>query len=83
MIGERVLVTGGSGFVGAHCIFQLLDAGYRVRTTVRTLTRAGDVRALVTAGGASGAEAIEFVAVDLTSDAWRFKWESHWQYVFQ
>jgi nucleoside-diphosphate-sugar epimerase len=68
MIGERVLVTGGSGFVGAHCIIQLLDAGYRVRTTVRTLTRAGDVRALVTAGGASGAEAIEFVAVDLTSD---------------
>jgi nucleoside-diphosphate-sugar epimerase len=68
MIGERVLVTGGSGFVGAHCIIHLLDAGYRVRTTVRTLTRAGDVRALVTAGGASGAEAIEFVAVDLTSD---------------
>ncbi len=40
MTGERVLVTGGSGFVGAHCIMQLLDAGYRVRMTVRALTRA-------------------------------------------
>ena len=68
MSGERVLVTGGSGFVGAHCIIQLLDAGYRVRTTVRELSRAEQVRALVTAGGASGADTIEFVAVDLTSD---------------
>ena len=29
MTGELVLVTGGSGFIGAHCIIQLLDAGYR------------------------------------------------------
>src|SRR5712671_513698 len=34
MTGESVLVTGGSGFIGAHCILQLLNAGYRVRTTV-------------------------------------------------
>ena len=26
MSGELVLVTGGTGFVGAHCIVQLLDA---------------------------------------------------------
>jgi dihydroflavonol-4-reductase len=36
MSGERVLVTGGSGFVGVHCILALLAAGYRVRTTVRS-----------------------------------------------
>ncbi len=36
MRSEFVLVTGGSGFVGAHCIAQLLNAGYRVRTTMRT-----------------------------------------------
>jgi nucleoside-diphosphate-sugar epimerase len=64
----RVLVTGGSGFVGSHAIVQLLDAGYRVRTTVRKMARASDVRALVTAAGASGADSIEFAAVDLTSD---------------
>ncbi|MBW4033549.1 MAG: aldehyde reductase [Acidobacteria bacterium] len=69
MSNELVLVTGGSGFVGSHAIVQLLNAGYRVRTTVRKLSRAGEVRALVTAAGASGADSIEFVAVDLTSDA--------------
>jgi nucleoside-diphosphate-sugar epimerase len=31
-----VLVTGGTGYVAAHAIAQLRDAGYRVRTTVRT-----------------------------------------------
>ena len=39
MGAERVLVTGGSGFIGAHCILQLLAAGHRVRTTVRSLAR--------------------------------------------
>ena len=68
MSNELVLVTGGSGFVGSHAIVQLLNAGYRVRTTVRKLSRASEVRALVTAAGASGADSIEFVAVDLTSD---------------
>jgi uncharacterized protein YbjT (DUF2867 family) len=34
-----VLVTGGSGFVGGHVLLQALDAGSRVRTTVRSLQR--------------------------------------------
>ena len=34
-----VLVTGGSGFVGSHCILQLLAEGHTVRTTVRNLKR--------------------------------------------
>jgi dihydroflavonol-4-reductase len=69
MTGERVLVTGGTGFIGSHAIVQLLAAGYRVRTTVRNLSRADDVRALAVAGGASGTETIEVVAADLMSDA--------------
>jgi nucleoside-diphosphate-sugar epimerase len=68
MSGERVLVTGGTGFIGAPTIIQLLAAGYRVRTTVRNLSRADEVRALAVAGGASGTEAIEVVAADLLSD---------------
>lgn len=55
MSGERVLVTGGSGFIGAHCIVRLLDEGYRVRTTVRSLAREKDVRAMVSAGRAQAA----------------------------
>jgi dihydroflavonol-4-reductase len=68
MSGERVLVTGGTGFIGSHVIVQLLAAGYRVRTTVRNLSRADEVRDLAVAGGASKAEMIEVVAADLMSD---------------
>jgi len=69
MSGEQVLVTGGSGFIGAHCILQLLDAGYRVRTTVRSLRREADVRALLKGGGAASTAALTFAAADLTADA--------------
>ena len=69
MNNELVLVTGGSGFIGAHCILQLLGAGYRVRTTVRSLQREADVRAMLKAGGAEPGSALSFVAADLMSDA--------------
>jgi dihydroflavonol-4-reductase len=73
MSGERVLVTGGTGFIGSHAIVQLLAAGYRVRTTVRNLSRADDVRALAAAGAASSGlklatGTVEVVAADLLSD---------------
>lgn len=35
-----VLVTGGSGFLGSWCIKTLLDRGYTVHTTVRSLEKA-------------------------------------------
>lgn len=70
MAGELVLVTGGSGFVGAHCILQLLAAGHRVRTTVRNLKREADVRAMLAVGGAGPAEGqLSFAAADLEQDA--------------
>ena len=68
MSEELVLVTGGSGFIGAHCILQLLNAGYRVRTTVRSLKREADVRAMLRVGGAEPGESLSFVAADLMSD---------------
>ena len=68
MAKALILVTGGSGFVGAHCILQLLDAGYRVRTTVRSLAREGEVRAMLTTGGAVPGDALSFAAADLMSD---------------
>ncbi len=69
MANELVLVTGGSGFIGAHCILALLNAGYRVRTTVRSLKREGDVRAMLKQGGVDAGGRLTFAAADLTQDA--------------
>jgi dihydroflavonol-4-reductase len=66
---STVLVTGGSGFIGSHCILQLLAAGHTVRTTVRSLEREAGVRAMLKAGGAEPADRVSFVAADLGSDA--------------
>ena len=66
MSGESVLVTGGSGFIGSYCILELLRAGYRVRTTVRSPEREATVRELL---GAESADALSFATSDLMSDA--------------
>lgn len=67
---DRVLVTGGSGFVGAHCVLALLEAGYQVRTTIRSPQRAADVRSQLAAGGIPDAgDRLEFAVADLLDDA--------------
>src|SRR5450631_2834127 len=66
---STVLVTGGSGFIGAHCILQLLGAGYNVRTTVRNVKREGDVRAMLKVGGVDPGNRLSFVVADLEKDA--------------
>jgi nucleoside-diphosphate-sugar epimerase len=67
---SRVLVTGGSGFIGGHCILQLLAAGHEVRTTVRNLSREAEVRAALKQGGAKDpGKTLSFVAADLEADA--------------
>ena len=68
MSDELVLVTGGTGFIGVNCIIRLLADGARVRSTVRDLRRADDLRGLVRLGGADPA-GIEVVAADLMDDA--------------
>ena len=48
MSSDLVLVTGASGYVAGHCILRLLQDGYRVRGTLRSLKRAGEVRQWLT-----------------------------------
>ena len=62
----RVLITGGSGFIGSHAILQLLADGHAVRSTLRSLGREAELRALL---GAVGDERLRFVAADLTAEA--------------
>ncbi len=63
----KVLVTGASGFIGSHCIVQLLEKGYRVRGTLRNMDRADSIRAII-AQHTKNADALEFAEVDLTKD---------------
>ena len=65
---ETVLVTGGSGFIGSWCVIQLLQKGYTVRTTVRSLARENIVRAAL--GKVVDVQnRLSFHAAELTSDA--------------
>lgn len=65
----QVLVTGGSGFIGAHCLLPLLAAGHRVRTTARSRAREADIRAMIAAGGAGDVgPRLEVVEADLLRD---------------
>jgi nucleoside-diphosphate-sugar epimerase len=66
---STVLVTGGSGFIASHTILQLLAAGHKVRTTVRNLSREGEVRAMLRNGGAEPGDQLSFMSAELMSDA--------------
>src|SRR5579871_3676390 len=66
---STVLVTGGSGFIGSHCILQLLAAGHHVRTTVRNLKREGYVRVMLKVAGVDAGDRLSFFAADLEQDA--------------
>lgn len=67
--GERplVLVTGGTGFIAAHCIARLLERGFRVRATARSTASTGKLRDQVERAGQDGST-VEVVAADLGGD---------------
>ena len=68
---ERVLVTGGTGFIAGWTMVELLRRGYLVRTTLRDPTRADSIHVGIASQIDSG-DRLSFINADLTSDAgWR------------
>jgi nucleoside-diphosphate-sugar epimerase len=65
---QRVLVTGGSGYLATWVIAELLNASWSVRTTLRSPGRAEEVRRAV-ARIADHPERLSFATADLTDDA--------------
>ncbi len=67
MAGEKVLVTGASGFIAKHCIAELLRQGYSVQATLRDLSREEETRRAIGNAGAT-ANQVTFVPADLMRD---------------
>ncbi|WP_020531228.1 SDR family oxidoreductase [Flexithrix dorotheae] len=70
---ETVLVTGGTGFVGIHLILQLLQNGYRVKTTIRNINRKEEIFNMLKNAGFTSLNSfldynLVFIEADLNKD---------------
>jgi nucleoside-diphosphate-sugar epimerase len=65
---KTVLVTGGTGFLGVHTVLQLLQQGYEVKTTLRSLTKKDAILKALEEGGITDFSNLSFIEADLTSD---------------
>ena len=65
---QTVLVTGGTGFIGVYCILNLLQQGYTVKTTLRSLNRKEEVLNILKSAGITSFENLIFIEADLTKD---------------
>ena len=68
MIQQRVLVTGGSGFIAGHCILQLLEQGHLVRSTIRSRAKESAARGVLKDAGMVHSDRLNFAAADLLRD---------------
>lgn len=70
-MSQTVLVTGATGYIAKHLILQLLNAGYSVVGSARTLSREDELRASLTPflNDAAALDRLRVVELDLTKDA--------------
>lgn len=67
-MSDTVVVTGVSGFLASHVAVQLLEAGYRVRGTVRDPGKSDTTRKAILAAIPDAEDRLDLVGADLTSD---------------
>ena len=65
-MAERVLITGISGYIGQHCGAELLNQGFEVVGTVRSLAKANATKSAIAA--VAPVEKLTFAEADLLSD---------------
>ncbi|MEO1023471.1 MAG: aldehyde reductase [Bacteroidota bacterium] len=63
-MSKTVLLTGVTGFLGSHTAIQLLEKGYQVTGTLRSMNRADSIRAVI-AKHTSHVDQLTFVEADL------------------
>lgn len=63
-----VLVTGGTGFLGSHCVTRLIREGHPTRVTVRAPGQEAEVRATLRQAGVDPEDRLEFAVADLAAD---------------
>ena len=68
MSADKVLVTGGSGYIAGFCIAKLLNDGFVVNTTIRSLAREAEVRRAIATIAPAAADKLTFFAADLEKD---------------
>jgi len=68
MNNQKVLVTGGTGFVGIHTVLQLLGQGYLVNTTLRSFSNKDTIINALKDGGITDFSRLAFFEAELTSD---------------
>ncbi|RLJ32902.1 dihydroflavonol-4-reductase [Chryseobacterium sp. 7] len=69
---ETVLVTGGSGFIACYCMIALLNNGYKVRASLRSLDKSELVKQMLKEGGINSFEDLSFAVADLENET---SWE--------
>ncbi|WP_050928589.1 SDR family oxidoreductase [Aestuariivita boseongensis] len=69
-MSKTVLVTGATGYIAKHLVLQLLDAGYTVKGSARSLSREGELRDALgpRLSDPSALDRLSVVPLDLSSD---------------
>jgi len=67
-MNEKVLVTGGTGFLGLNIILNLLNRGYDVKTTIRKESGKNRIMKVLSANKVKNLKQLSFIEADLSSD---------------